>query len=1075
MATMNARTLFFSLLVVQIVASPVRADPIPSDRRTTWMGNVGVPGGIPNRTTIFANIDPALGNGTTNSQPAIGGAINSCPANQVVKLPDGVFLLNTNLRPSPNNKSNYTIRGNGPGRTILKVANGTGAIALGALDWPPRTTENQQQITGGATAGSATFTVASSAAFTVGDMAHVAGTPMSYTTGAWDQYGEPARPICMNALVTAKDATHVTLDHVLPFTITSTAYIVPYPTTPVKGVGLEDLTIDANGNNHAGSLEQASGCWLKNVEIKNCSKQAFVFIAMVNSEIRHCTFRDEVYLPEPGNPFGTGRNHEGLDFEVRCSWNLVEDSIFNNGGFCPISIGDFGGSAVGNAITFNYFGTINTATTASGGAVNFHGGHCMFTLIEGNVAMTGSMADGYYGSVSHTTYLRNWFGILNYSVGNPPGFGDPHVHSVSQNKYGIRLDRCTNYTNAVGNIFGDPNLGSGGGGSSVAYETSELNGFPGGNSYIFVFGYPYLGATDYSSTFGPQTPPQITGSFPPNQTIGEPLDRNVKNTAFITGNYDYKTNSQVWDSADHAIADSYIYSSKPAWFGSAINWPPINPASRPGVFDNAHVATVNNAAYRFVNGVDPTTGTPCPTPTVPPVITSQPASVAVDPGVAPSFSASISCATGGVTYRWLKDGVNVGPAPVSTTNTTNTYLAPAAVSGDNGARFKVDIVNASGTTHSNEATLTVNPTPTPTPTPTPVPYPTWHSDIGAIDAPFVADHSGHTIQQPTLTVDPATGGRAYYTISIPSPTPASGYTLSMNVSCPDPGSNSIYAQFDAEPTNPANFVEFAPTSGFENRDVMWVPETTAHVFNLTAGSHFLIVRGREGETVLGDMTLTPNSGATPTPTPTPTAAPSPTASPPNFTPNGGETTDPGSFSVTMDIGPSLAMSVTPTPTPPTYKWAESNQLTFQTYTTPIPVTHNMVIRGYTQEPGKIDSPVVTSNQFSIKVATPVITPPSGIYANNQTVTITTTTTPATISYMLNGGPLLVYGTPFEVNAELNTITAHADQIGKTQSDPQTVKISITSPTPTATPTATQTPTPTATPTVPPLTGGGWFR
>ena len=29
------------------------ADPIPSDRRTNWQGNVGVPGGIPNRTTIY--------------------------------------------------------------------------------------------------------------------------------------------------------------------------------------------------------------------------------------------------------------------------------------------------------------------------------------------------------------------------------------------------------------------------------------------------------------------------------------------------------------------------------------------------------------------------------------------------------------------------------------------------------------------------------------------------------------------------------------------------------------------------------------------------------------------------------------------------------------------------------------------------------------------------------------------------------------------------------------------------------------------------------------------------------------
>ena len=141
-----------SLPLLFLQTSSSHADPIPSDRRMNWQGNVGVPGGIPNRTTIYQTISSSLGNGSTNAQPAINGAVNSCPDNQVIKLPDGVFLLNAMVRPSPSNKGNFTIRGNGPGRTILKVNNVNAALYFGSADWPYRSTENSQAITIGATA-----------------------------------------------------------------------------------------------------------------------------------------------------------------------------------------------------------------------------------------------------------------------------------------------------------------------------------------------------------------------------------------------------------------------------------------------------------------------------------------------------------------------------------------------------------------------------------------------------------------------------------------------------------------------------------------------------------------------------------------------------------------------------------------------------------------------------------------------------------------------------------------------------------------------------------------------------------
>ena len=82
-----------------------------------------------------------------------------------------------------------------------------------------------------------------------------------------------------------------------------------------------------------------------------------MLIEFVNGEIRHCTFRDEIYM-QPG----VGREHEGLDFYIRGCWNLVEDNIFSNGGFAPITIGDSRGGCVGNVIGYNFVEKVNTAT-----------------------------------------------------------------------------------------------------------------------------------------------------------------------------------------------------------------------------------------------------------------------------------------------------------------------------------------------------------------------------------------------------------------------------------------------------------------------------------------------------------------------------------------------------------------------------------------------------------------------------------------------------------------------------------------------------------------------------------------
>ena len=110
------------LLSLVLSAGPAVAEIIPPGRTAPWQGNVGVPGGIPARTTIYKNIVTDLGadpTGKVDASPIINRAIGSCPVGQVVYMPAGIFKIATPI--STTNKSNFTLRGAGQGQTILRV------------------------------------------------------------------------------------------------------------------------------------------------------------------------------------------------------------------------------------------------------------------------------------------------------------------------------------------------------------------------------------------------------------------------------------------------------------------------------------------------------------------------------------------------------------------------------------------------------------------------------------------------------------------------------------------------------------------------------------------------------------------------------------------------------------------------------------------------------------------------------------------------------------------------------------------------------------------------------------------
>jgi hypothetical protein len=473
------------------------------------------------------------------------------------------------------------------GMTILKSNTSEQALLLGTADWPRPT--SGIAITGGAK-GSATLTLSDVSTIEIGKLVRVEQNDLSYVISA-------TAPTTNNKLmsatfkVTNKAGNIVTVTPSLPFDITSSPVLVQYAISPLSNTGVEDLTIDCNSMSWTGiEFDQSWGCWIENVEIKNSTGRQMFLVCFASGEIRHNYTHDVV---------GGGPNHEGIDLYQDGSFNLIEDNITYNGGFPGIILGDSQGGCSGNVIAYNFSYNANTgASTMAGMDISVsHGPHNMMNLVEGNIA-GGMGSDGYFGSTSHITVVRNWF-----TATHP---------TATDNLIAVNVGRWNNYFNLVGNVLGASSF-------SASGRFQPVTSFSYGTQIIYKLGFPNMGNNGFSMTWGPTTPPDYTAQST-NQPGGDShgnggntlqeLDLNVANTMIRHGNYDYLNGSIVWDNsiADHTIPDSYFRTGKPSYFGS-LAWPPIDPASPPGEFDDSNISRIP-AGYRFVHGSDPVTSVP---------------------------------------------------------------------------------------------------------------------------------------------------------------------------------------------------------------------------------------------------------------------------------------------------------------------------------------------------------------------------------------------------------------------------------------------------------------------------------
>jgi len=532
--------------------TPVSAKGIlPDDRVYAWTPgvNVGVPGGIPARSAICTTIDAATyGTGAVDASKALLSAINSCPPGQVVFIPAGTYRLDASVDRAT--ASNVTIRGAGPGKTILKANKaGMRMLWLGNGDRPTA----GFPITAGATKGSATVTIADTTTVKVGGFVRFEQSNPAYVISA----GSPTtdtKVMTVVARVAAKTSTTVTVSPPLPFDLVGSPTLVAYANMPMVNSGIEDLTFDASGALAAFQWEHAWGCWVTNIEVKNSPSRQMILAAFVNGEVRQGYFHDVV---------GGGPDHEGITLTTDDHFNLIEDNVSYDGGFPSIVLGDGPGSCHGNVIAYNFAYAIDTKYPETAGAdisVN-HGPHNAMNLFEGNIS-SGFSSDGYHGSASHDVLFRNWF-----TATHP---------TATENLVAVALGRWSTYFSVVGNVLGSP-----------AFSTTGLfmpeTTFAYADQVIYKIGFPDMGNNSFDGTWGSVTgKPDYTTQYAAGKNMKE-RDLYVQGTVLRHGNYDYLKKTIEWDPgiASHDLPPSLYRSAPPAWWPADVAWPPIGPDRTP--------------------------------------------------------------------------------------------------------------------------------------------------------------------------------------------------------------------------------------------------------------------------------------------------------------------------------------------------------------------------------------------------------------------------------------------------------------------------------------------------------------
>ncbi len=582
-----------------------------------------------NTLTLDGNAPEALTGALVqhDDSPAIQSALNATEAstNTVLYFPGDSTYRISNAIAVDLWDSNKTIRGDGAS-TIFYGSGG--ALAMFSFQGGNPPTEDAQVVAGTKTKGTTALSVASSAAYGVGDIVALVVENEENNTrilaGAAPTWNHSAFLNMRNVLckVTAVSTGVVTVDPPLCWDCTNyTTTIYRSPNNwAIRKMGWEDfsLTFDAAAPPLYGiNTARCDECWFYNITtpdwFRNGANGSVIYLtAAYKAEVRRCDFRTL-------SPLLAG-DDGALQFSAT-SKCLIIDNIFHGWDSGVYN----SGASYGDLIAYNFLG--------EGDNYPGHNGHNSLELYEGNVGWDLHF-DAYHGSNSHMTVYRNWlyrglflkrFQYYMVSAGNVMGRPGVEDHG---NAYGYPHIGNAAYTGNANHFTGDPHADWG--------ITGTLTTRTGDGAGVFTA----VGGDWATSTAGPdvsylsmrwaggkrhQMP--ITGRSGQVITFsggsGDVLPTAGTAIAWgaVFGGYNEFDDGVAYTltraenflalqagggSLENATADtlpnSLAYTSQPAWWTADSftgTWPPIDPNSP------TYSVEIIPAGYRFANGASP--------------------------------------------------------------------------------------------------------------------------------------------------------------------------------------------------------------------------------------------------------------------------------------------------------------------------------------------------------------------------------------------------------------------------------------------------------------------------------------
>jgi hypothetical protein len=510
------------------------------------------------------------GTGTTDNTTRINSCLNALSSQQASVIPPGIYYVNGTVT-IPSNK---VLRGSGSTNCIqgrwlsstFRGDTGSGAVCTtlnfgpsGGVSFAGSANEGARvSLSSGYTKGSQSLVTSSSPGVAVNAWIIVselpdAAIPVSNVgdNGTCSWCGDNGTGYLMTQIVqvTSVSGNTIGISRPLYYTFKSalTPRITTFTTLGASKAGIEDIKLDGYLNRTTRTLPHINMngvifSWVKNVETFDTPDVAKAYPVYIQysygAEIRDSYFHF-------GQVNRSDRNY-GVGLFGPTSDVKVENNIYRENRHSTSQEG--GGS--GNVFLYNYIDDdwTDDLTYLASARMN-HGAHPYMTLWEGNM-VSHIISDDGFGTSSHQVLFRNW--LWGDETGNFTGYDSTHPN------YGfaaLEIPQAQHYFAGIGNVLGNTGLHT---------TWSNANVFRADCTWNPTRAQPTVYGLGCAGTYG--------GTY----------DADVRNTAILHGNYDFKTNGVAfWDGGtDHTLRSSMYYTAKPAFFGGCA-WPVFGPDLTP--------------------------------------------------------------------------------------------------------------------------------------------------------------------------------------------------------------------------------------------------------------------------------------------------------------------------------------------------------------------------------------------------------------------------------------------------------------------------------------------------------------